>query len=69
MSDVPLLTWYAFLIRLFACFGSRYKALGMTESGKKWKLFFKVFCYLEPEKVPDETVESGFLYEQVTKEQ
>ena len=43
----------------------RYKALGLTEQGKKWKLFFKVFCYLEPERVPDETVESGFLYEQV----
>ncbi|EDO44785.1 predicted protein [Nematostella vectensis] len=42
----------------------RYKALGLTEAGHKWKLFFKIFCFLDPGKVPNETVESGFLFEQ-----
>ena len=43
----------------------RYKVHGLTSAGDKWKLFFKVFCFLVPGAVPEETVEAGFLYEQV----
>ena len=43
----------------------RYKALGLTEAGHTWKLFFKIFCFLEPESVEPDSVEYGFLYEQV----
>ena len=43
----------------------RYKALGLTEAGYTWKLFFKIFCFLEPESVEPDSVEYGFLYEQV----
>ncbi|XP_073237058.1 unconventional myosin-X-like isoform X2 [Porites lutea] len=42
----------------------KYKALGLTEAGHTWKLFFKIFCYLEPESVEPDSVEYGFLYEQ-----
>jgi len=42
----------------------KYKALGLTEAGHKWKLFFKIFCFLQPELVEVESVEYGFLYEQ-----
>ena len=48
---------------LISCF--RYKALGLTEAGYSWKLFFKIFCYLQPELVEVDTIEYGFLYEQV----
>ena len=44
----------------------RYKALGLTEAGHKWKLFFKIFCFLQPELVEVESVEYGFLYEQAS---
>ncbi|PFX28678.1 Unconventional myosin-X [Stylophora pistillata] len=42
----------------------KYKALGLTEAGSSWKLFFKIFCYLQPELVEVDTIEYGFLYEQ-----
>ena len=32
---------------------------------EKWKLFFKFFCYLKPQNVPSDSIESVFLYEQV----
>ena len=44
----------------------RYKALGLTEAGHTWKLFFKIFCFLQPELVDVESVEYGFLYEQAS---
>ena len=50
---------------LFPLLSCRYRALGLKEAGHKWKLFFKVFCFLEPEKAPEESIEFGFLYEQV----
>ncbi|KAJ7381632.1 Unconventional myosin-X, partial [Desmophyllum pertusum] len=42
----------------------QYKALGLTEAGHSWKLFFKIFCFLQPELVEVDCVEYGFLYEQ-----
>ena len=32
---------------------------------EKWRLFFKFFCYLNPQNVPIDSIESVFLYEQV----
>lgn len=49
-------------------FHFRYKALGLTEAGRAWKLFFKIFCFLQPELVEVDSVEYGFLYEQVSQE-
>lgn len=49
-------------------FRFRYKALGLTEAGCAWKLFFKIFCFLQPELVEVDSVEYGFLYEQVSQE-
>ena len=48
-------------------FHFRYRALGLTEGGHAWKLFFKIFCFLQPELVEVDSVEYGFLYEQVSK--
>lgn len=42
----------------------KYKALGLTEVGYSWKLFFKIFCFLQPELVEVDSIEYGFLYEQ-----
>ncbi|KAK2564848.1 Unconventional myosin-X [Acropora cervicornis] len=42
----------------------KYKALGLTEAGSTWKLFFKIFCFLQPELVELDSIEYGFLYEQ-----
>ena len=33
---------------------------------EKWKLFFKLFCYLRPENVPFDSIEAAFMYEQVS---
>ena len=52
------------IVCLFVCLFNRYKALGLTEAGHTWKLFFKIFCFLQPELVEEDSVEYGFLYEQ-----
>ena len=33
---------------------------------EKWKLFFKFFCYIKPQNVPSDSIESVFLFEQVS---
>ena len=32
---------------------------------QKATLFFKIFCYLHPEKVPIDSIEASFMFEQV----
>lgn len=61
-------TGCCFFSSFFFFFHSRYKALGLTEAGRAWKLFFKIFCFLQPELVEVDSVEYGFLYEQVSQE-
>ena len=34
---------------------------------EKWKLFFKLFCYLRPGNVPMDSIEAAFMYEQVSQ--
>ena len=47
---------------LFIC---RYRSLGIKEGKNKWRLFFKIFCFLHPDKVAEDSVEGSFLFEQV----
>ena len=35
---------------------------GMPSKGK---LFFKLFCFINPENAPTDSIESAFMYEQV----
>lgn len=44
----------------------RYKALRLEEKGKRWQLFFKIFCFLNPSEVATDSVEGLFLFEQVS---
>ena len=43
----------------------RYRALGIKEGKSKWRLFFKIFCFLSPDRIAQDTVEGSFLFEQV----
>lgn len=31
----------------------------------KWRLFFKLFCFVNPQNVPLDNIESAFMFEQV----
>ena len=33
---------------------------------QKWRLFFKLFCYLSPQNIPQDSIESTFMFEQVS---
>ena len=33
----------------------------------KRKLFFKMFCFINPHNVPTDSIEAAFMYEQVNK--
>ena len=45
---------------------TRYRALGIKEGKSKWRLFFKIFCFLHPDKIAEDSVEGSFLFEQVS---
>ena len=32
---------------------------------EKWRLFFKLFCFINPQNVPVDSIEAAFMYEQV----
>ena len=32
----------------------------------RWKLFFKMFCFVNPHNVPIDSIEAAFMYEQVS---
>ena len=32
----------------------------------RWRLFFKMFCFISPHNVPGDSIESAFMYEQVS---
>ena len=32
---------------------------------EKWRLFFKLFCFIKPQNVPNESIEAAFMFEQV----
>ncbi|XP_072041774.1 unconventional myosin-X-like [Amphiura filiformis] len=46
----------------------RYKARGLSDRGKPWQLFFKLFCFLDTKRVPRESVEYSFLFEQACED-
>eukprot|EP00118_Oscarella_pearsei_P013163 m.102222 g.102222 ORF g.102222 m.102222 type:complete len:1858 (+) comp37156_c0_seq6:100-5673(+) len=41
----------------------RYEAHGINEGGKRWRLFFKLFCFLDV-NVSTDSLEFGFMFEQ-----
>ncbi|XP_065839578.1 unconventional myosin-X-like [Oscarella lobularis] len=41
----------------------RYEAHGINEGGKRWRLFFKLFCFLDV-NVSHDSLEAGFMFEQ-----
>lgn len=43
----------------------RYEKTEKKKSRHKWQLFFRIFCFIDPNKVKEESVEGQFLYEQV----
>jgi len=44
----------------------RYKATEQNKNKRhKWQIFFKIFCFIHPERVLANTVEGIFLFEQV----
>jgi len=32
---------------------------------EKWRLFFKLFCFINPQNIPTDSIESAFMFEQV----
>lgn len=34
---------------------------------EKWRLFFKLFCFIKPQNVPNESIEAAFMFEQVRR--
>jgi myosin X len=49
--------------RLF--FECRYEVHGINEGGNRWRLFFKLFCFLDTKSIPKDSLEAGFMFEQV----
>jgi myosin X len=48
--------------RLF--FECRYEVHGINEGGNRWRLFFKLFCFLDTKSIPKDSLEAGFMFEQ-----
>ncbi|XP_071802894.1 unconventional myosin-X-like isoform X2 [Asterias amurensis] len=46
----------------------RYKARGLSDRGKPWQLFFKLFCYLDTKNVEKGSIEYSFLYEEACED-
>ncbi|XP_051985002.1 unconventional myosin-X [Xyrauchen texanus] len=40
------------------------KLANKGQEGEGWKFYFKLFCFLEPENVPTDSVEFAFMFEQ-----
>lgn len=36
---------------------------------ESWQLFFKLFCFLKPQNVPNDSLEAAFIFEQVSSGQ
>ncbi|XP_022083614.1 unconventional myosin-X-like isoform X5 [Acanthaster planci] len=46
----------------------RYKARGLSDRGKPWQLFFKLFCFLDTKNVSQGSIEYSFLYEEACED-
>lgn len=42
------------------------KNLSQGIVANRWKLFFKMFCFINPHNVPTDSIEAAFMYEQVS---
>jgi myosin X len=42
----------------------RYEVHGINEGGNRWRLFFKLFCFLDTKSIPKDSLEAGFMFEQ-----
>ena len=49
------------------CYSYQMEAMKDMSKGipEKWRLFFKLFCYISPQNVPTDSIESAFMFEQV----
>lgn len=54
-------------MRLLTCFFCVSRLAGSEEEEEEgeWKLYFKLYCFLDVESVPKEGVEFAFMFEQV----
>lgn len=50
-----------------ACFPLFFRLAGSEEEEEEgeWKLYFKLYCFLDVESMPKEGVEFAFMFEQV----
>jgi hypothetical protein len=39
---------------------------GIMPDRNRQKLFFKMFCFINPHNVPTDSIEAAFMYEQVS---
>ena len=46
-------------------FPTRLAGSGESEDDGQWKLYFKLYCFLDVESMPKEGVEFAFMFEQV----
>ncbi|XP_072179526.1 unconventional myosin-X-like [Diadema setosum] len=46
----------------------RYQARNLSDRGKPWQLFFKLFCFLDTKNVEPESIEYSFMYEQAVED-
>ncbi|XP_041478739.1 unconventional myosin-X-like isoform X4 [Lytechinus variegatus] len=46
----------------------RYTARNLSDRGKPWQLFFKLFCFLDTKNVEQDSIEYSFMYEQAVED-
>lgn len=47
------------------CFSTHLYRLAATAGDMHWKFYFKLYCFLDTENVPKDSVEFAFMFEQV----
>ena len=65
-----ILSWLLYIaVCLILSHFFRSEAEAMKDMSKgipqKWRLFFKLFCYLSPQNISQDSIESTFMFEQV----
>lgn len=57
-----------FCVFLYACVcdGGMWSSFALSEPESQWKLYFKLYCFLDVESTPKEGVEFVFMFEQVS---
>lgn len=57
---------FIFYSCVFASLPSRLAGSEEEEEEGEWKLYFKLYCFLDVESMPKEGVEFAFMFEQVS---